>query len=343
VDDLLTSTSAGLYCSAGDFHIDPCRPVATAVLTHAHRDHTRTGCGRYLAAREGAALVRSRLGAGAKMEALEYGEPRRLGRVWLSLHPAGHIRGSAQARLEAGHQVTVVSGDFKRDHDPTCSGFEIVPCETFVCESTFGLPIYRWGDSRRVLADIQAWWCRNQQAGRASLLYAYALGKAQRLLASLDASVGPIYTHGAVESVNAVYRASGVDLPPTRVAASAPRGTDWTQALILAPPSAHTTPWARRFGRANTAIVSGWMRVRGMRRRRAVDRGFALSDHADWPGLLETIAATRAKRIKTMHGYARILARYLRDQGWDARSIEPPDRSRLENAESGGESVPGEP
>jgi putative mRNA 3-end processing factor len=319
---LLQSTEAGLYCPAGDFHVDPWLPVPRAVITHAHADHLRWGCGHYLVAAAGLALARARLEPEASVHAVPYGEPLRLGGVQVSLHPAGHVLGSAQVRLERGGEVWVVSGDYQRQSNPTCTPFEPLRAHTFVTESTFGLPIFRWPPEREVLASIDAWWRANAAAGRASLLYGYALGKAQRLLAGVDAGIGPIYTHGAVETLNRVYREEGVALPPTVPVSEVPgRGNSWPGALIVAPPSAHGSVWTRRFGEASTAFASGWMRIRGTRRRRAVDRGFVLSDHADWPGLLQTIAETGAERVWVTHGYGATLARLLRERGLDATAI----------------------
>jgi putative mRNA 3-end processing factor len=321
-DQLLHLTDSGLYCPPGDFHIDPWRPVERAVVTHAHSDHARRGSACYLAARPGLRLLRSRLGDGAAIDGLDYGEAVEVRGVRVSLHPAGHVLGSAQVRVEHRGQVWVVSGDFKLAADPTCAPFEPVRCHTFVTESTFGLPVYRWPDPEEVMADINAWWRQNRDDGRATLLFGYALGKAQRLLAGLDPSVGPIFTHGAVEKLNRDYRDSGVALPPTTYVGDVPRGTGWAGALVVAPPSAHGSPWARRFGAASTGFASGWMRIRGTRRRRAVDRGFVLSDHADWPGLLDAIRATGAGRVWVTHGYVGVLVRWLREQGIEAEGLQ---------------------
>jgi putative mRNA 3-end processing factor len=217
--------------------------------------------------------------------------------------------------------VVVVSGDYKVEPDPTCTPFEPVRCHVFLTESTFGLPIYRWPRQAEVFAEIDAWWRGNQEAGRASLLFGYALGKAQRLLAGVDPSIGPIATHGAVEGLNRAYREAGVALPETRYAGSFPRGTEWSRHLIVAPPSAHGTPWARRFGPSSSTFASGWMQIRGTRRRRAVDRGFVVSDHADWPGLLATIEATGAEEVRVTHGYSSVLVRHLREAGLDAKVL----------------------
>ena len=318
--NLLVTTDVGLYCPEGDFHVDPWRPVDRAVVTHAHADHACRGCGRYLTSREGRHVLQVRMGEAAVVDTVEYGEARVVNGVTLSLHPAGHILGSAQVRLEHSGLVAVVSGDYKVEPDATCSAFEPVRCHVFVSESTFGLPIYRWPSQADVFEAARAWWRANQEAGKASVLFAYALGKAQRLIAGLGTDVGPIFTHGAVEPLNAAYRASGVALPETAFAAAA-KGADWSKALIVAPPSAQGSPWLRRFGPVSTAFASGWMTIRGARRRRSVDRGFILSDHADWPGLLSAIDATGAEQVWITHGYTAVVTRRLREQGRDARVL----------------------
>lgn len=317
---LLTRTDFGLYCPLGDFYIDPWRPVERAVITHAHSDHARWGMGSYLCSKEGEAVTRLRVGDGP-IEALEYGERRTIGDVLVSLHPAGHILGSAQIRIEHQGEVAVVSGDYKTEADRTCTPFELVRCHTFVTESTFGLPIYRWAPQESVFAEINDWWRGNQAAGKASVLEAYALGKAQRALSGLDSSIGPIIIHGAIKTLTDAYRQQGVDLPPTRIVGEVEKKFDWSQALILAPPGAHATPWGRKFGDQSTAFLSGWMRIRGTRRRRAVDRGFVLSDHVDWPALLETIRATEAENIWVTHGYTTVVTQYLRELGWNAQPL----------------------
>ncbi|HYC51667.1 MAG TPA: ligase-associated DNA damage response exonuclease [Gemmatimonadaceae bacterium] len=319
---LFSLTASGLYCQAGDFFIDPWEPVDRAVITHAHGDHARWGSRQYLATREGERVLRTRLGVGASISSVDYGEPTTINGVRVSLHPAGHILGSAQVRVEHRGEVWVVSGDYKTDPDPTCTPFEPVRCNTFVTESTFGLPIYRWCADAEVFAQIMDWWNRNAAAGRASIIFAYALGKSQRVLSGLrDAMVGPIYTHGAVEKLVRDYRDSGIALPPTTHAASMPRGHDFAGALIVAPPSAAGSTWLRRFGESSTAFASGWMQVRGNRRRRSMDRGFVLSDHVDWPSLLAAIAETNATRVWVTHGYREPVVRWLGERGIDAQSV----------------------
>ena len=320
-NSLLRVTDAGLYCEQAGLFIDPWRPVDRAVVTHAHSDHLCRGSSHYLVAHEGLSIARARLDERAEVRSVPYGELIEINGVKVSLHPAGHILGSAQVRLEQGGEIWVVSGDYKVEPDLTCALFEPIRCHVFVSECTFGLPVYRWPAQQEVLADIIGWWQSNRDAGHASILYAYALGKAQRLLASLSATLnadgglpGPIYTHGAVETMNCAYRTAGVELPATTHVAEASSDVNWSTALVVAPPSVHGTPWTRRLGPASTAFASGWMRLRGTRRRRAIDRGFVVSDHVDWPSLLATIDATSAKRVLLTHGYTAVVARWLRSR-----------------------------
>jgi putative mRNA 3-end processing factor len=311
----------GLYCEAGDFHIDPWRPVARAVVTHAHADHARTGHGHYLAAASAEQVLRARLGP-ISLQTLDWGEQVDIGGVRVSLFPAGHVLGSAQVRIEHRGEVWVVSGDYKLEADPTCAPFEPVRCHTFVTESTFGLPIYRWRAPQQVFDEVNRWWHDNAAAGRTSVLFCYAFGKAQRILAGVDAGIGPIVCHGATEPLNRAYRAAGVALPPTRMVSEVPDRAELSRALVLAPPSAGGSTWMRRFVDPRDAFASGWMQLRGARRRRAVDRGFVLSDHADWPGLQRAIATTGAQRVIVTHGYVPVMVRWLAEQGLDAQSFE---------------------
>jgi len=318
--DLITVTPQGLYCPPGDFHIDPWRPVERAVITHGHSDHARFGSQRYLCQTDCAPILRRRLGD-VTIETLRYGEAIDIDGVKLSLHPAGHVLGSAQARVEYKGEVWVASGDYKTEADGVSAPFEPVRCHVFITESTFGLPIYRWRRQAEIMADIDDWWRGNARAGRASVMFAYGLGKAQRILANVDASIGPIVCHGAIEPINAVYRAQGVALPSTKAVSDFPAKADFASALVIAPPSAADSSWLKRFGEHADAFASGWMQIRGNRRRRGVDQGFALSDHADWPGLLQAIHATGAERVYATHGAVNALTRYLRETGVDARGL----------------------
>jgi putative mRNA 3-end processing factor len=319
-DDSITVTARGLYCARGDFYIDPWQPVERAVITHAHSDHLRSGSANYYVAEPGSAIARHRLPSDAVLHEVPYGEAFDLGSVRVSLHPAGHILGAAQIRIEHD-DVWVVSGDYKREPDPTCAPFEVVPCDVFISEATFALPAYRWIAPQTVAREILEWWRSNRERGVASVLYAYALGKAQRILAELalltDESV---FVHGAVATLVDIYRELGVSMLPTLPATDL-KPTTSGGALILAPPSAAGSPWMRRFGEHRTGFCSGWMRVRGDRRRRGYDRGFVLSDHADWDSLLRTCHDTRARRILLTHGYTDALCRYLQELGLDASAL----------------------
>lgn len=319
---MLRLEPAGLYCPAGDFYVDPWQPVKAAVITHGHSDHARVGSQRYFAEASSERILRSRLGMEIELCSQEYGVKWRMGRAWVSLHPAGHLLGSSQVRIEVAGRVAVVSGDYKRQADPTCIPFEVVPCDLFVTESTFGLPVFRWPNSESVFASIHQWWRDNQKAGRTSLLTAYALGKSQRLLSGLDPSIGPICLHGAVHGPTQLYRKQGLRLPETFTVSEVEKDFDWSRCLVLAVPSAQGTPWLRRFGEVSTAMASGWMAVRGTRRRRAVDRGFVISDHVDWPSLLQTVKETGASTVLVTHGFSNIVARYLTELGLEAVPLE---------------------
>jgi putative mRNA 3-end processing factor len=326
--DLVILRREGLYCPAGEFFIDPWRPVPRAVITHAHADHARRGHRHYLASAQGAGVLRARLG-GIDLQTLRWGQGLRVNGVRISLHPAGHVLGAAQVRIEHRGAVWVVSGDYFLDgHDesdphPTCTPFEAQRCHCFITESTFGLPLYRWRRRAELAAEVNAWWAANAAAGRTSLLMGYSFGKAQRLLAMADPSIGPITVHPAVEPLNRAYRAEGITLPATCTLESLDAASR-RRALVIAPPGVQDGPWARALGPADqvrTAFASGWMQLRGRRRREGLDRGFAISDHADWPGLVRAIAATGAERVIVTHGAEAVMVRWLREQGLQADSF----------------------
>ncbi len=348
--ELLEVTASGLYCAAGGFFVDPWRRVERAVITHAHADHARSGCGRYLCAAPGKHVLRTRMGSNATIDTLRYGETTSINGVTVSLHPAGHVLGSAQVRIEHCGQTWVVTGDYKLGPDPTCATFEPVPCDVLVTESTFGLPVYRWPDPATVAGEINAWWRTNRDAGRTSVILAYALGKAQRIAALVDPEIGPIVAHGAVMKLCEAYRASGVRLPPIDRVPPRARKVGGGRALVIAPPSVLDGPWLKMFGATATAVASGWMTIRGVRRRRGVEQGFVLSDHADFPGLLAAIEASRAGRVLVTHGFADVLARFLRERGLDAEPLAtrftgeaPPDAASDEHGEPDEHDEPHEP
>ena len=267
----------------------------------------------------------------AEFQFLKYGDSISIRGVDVSFHPAGHMLGSAQVRLEHRGQVAVVTGDYKLGTDPTCESWQPVKCHLFVTESTFGLPVYRWQPEQTTVDSINDWWRATRDEGKCCVLYGYAVGKSQRLLAGLDSSIGPIYTHGAVEKGNEAYRKTGVELPETTYVGSVDFKHDWSGGMVIAVPSAHGSPWMRKFGAVRTAMASGWMGVRGARRRRSVDRGFIVSDHVDWPSLMKAVELCDPETVWVTHGYSATVARYLQENGRDARAID--SRVRSENEE----------
>ncbi|MDH2325598.1 ligase-associated DNA damage response exonuclease [Cereibacter sp. SYSU M97828] len=314
---VLSFTDRGIFCEAGGFFIDPWRPVDKALITHGHSDHARAGHRRYMATEAAAPAIRHRLGV--KVDTVAFGEVRRIGGADVSFHPAGHVPGSAQIRVEVAGEVWVVSGDYKTEPDGLSEPFEPVRCHAFISECTFGLPVFNWQPQAAIMAQINAWWAANAAEGRVSVIGAYSLGKAQRILANVD-PIGPILTHGAVEATNRVLREQGLRLPDTTWAG--PDVGVTPGALVVAPPSALGTPWASRFGPSAQAFASGWMALRGVRRRRGLSQGFVMSDHADWRGLNDAICATGAERVFVTHGYTAPFRRWLADQGYDAGVVE---------------------
>jgi len=319
--NLLEVNACGLYCAAGDFYIDPWKPVNYAVLTHAHSDHARSGSGNYLAHTMSAKILTHRLGA-INLQTVRYGEPVIRKGVRITLHPAGHIPGSAQVRVEQNGEIWVVSGDYKLGTDGISEPFEPQKCHVFISESTFGLPVYKWESQVDVFESIQNWWSANSSLGRASVIAGYSLGKAQRILKNLNPEAGRIYCHGSVAASNEALEASGLSLPPWERIDPGAKKDIYAGAMIVCPPSALGSTWMKRFGSYSTGYCSGWMSVRGARRRRAVDRGFVLSDHADWDSLLIAVKETTASRVLITHGYSAAFSRYLREKGYDSQELQ---------------------
>lgn len=313
--DLLTVAKEGLYCPAGGFYIDPWKKVDRAVITHGHSDHARGGHGSYLCAEPGLGILKTRLGKNLPVTGQPYGKVADINGVKVSFYPAGHVLGSAQVRVEHMGEVWVASGDYKLDDDGISGAFEPVKCHTFITESTFGLPIYRWPSQDAVAGEINEWWQANQKVGISSVIYTYSLGKAQRIQHAVDSSIGPIFAYHTIATMNAAYAAEGVQLPAVSETEVDGPG------LIIAPPSADDSEWLRRFGECRTAFASGWMRVR-KRRWGDYDKGFVMSDHVDWPGMLSAIEQSEAERILVTHGYSAQAVRYLREDGWDADGLE---------------------
>ncbi|SDS27700.1 ligase-associated DNA damage response exonuclease [Gramella sp. MAR_2010_147] len=317
---LLAFNDKGIYCEAADVYLDPWKPVDKAIISHGHADHSRWGHKKYITHHSNVPIIKHRLGD-IVVSGVEWNENFTINGVKFSLHPAGHIIGSSQIRVEYKGEVWVFTGDYKTENDGVAVPYEPVQCDTFITECTFGLPAFKWTPQKEVFNDINNWWQQNQDDGRTSVLFGYSLGKAQRLLKHLDSSIGKIYTHGAIENMTEVLRAQ-IDFPETTKITRETKKEEIKGNIVLAPGSAHGTTWIKKMVPYVTASASGWMTFRGARRRRAIDKGFVLSDHCDWQGLLTSIKETGCEKVICTHGYTDIFSRFLREKGYDARTEE---------------------
>lgn len=325
---LLSFTPQGIYCAQAGVHIDPWKGVERAIITHAHSDHARGGSKHYLAHPITKQLMHARIGQDLNIDTLWPGQVGTINGVKFSLHPAGHIPGSMQVRVEYKGEVWVASGDHKRHADGISEPFEPVKCHTFITECTFGLPIYRWKEPTVIFNEINAWWRKNAADGVCSVISAYSLGKAQRVMKGVDTAIGPILVHGAVANMNTVLQDCGLELPVWELITPTTPKERFRNALVITPGSAIGTPWTNKMRPYSSAMASGWMQLRGWRRRGNLDTGFVLSDHADWDALLLAVKETGAERIIATHGYTDLFSQYLRSVGYDATS---------ESTEFGGE------
>jgi putative mRNA 3-end processing factor len=318
---LLVHTALGLYCPRADVYLDPWKPVKKAILSHGHADHARWGSSSYLCTPTAAPVIKYRLGD-INIETLPFGEEKLINGVSFSFHPAGHILGSAQIKVSYKGEIVVFSGDYKTANDGFSEAFEPVKCHTFITESTFGLPVYHWQDQKWVFNEMEEWCKNNRNNGQLSILYGYSLGKAQRILQGLPESVGPIFTHSTIEAVLNVMRNQGVSLKNTIPVNEHLARAELLSGVIIAPPAVQNSNWLKKFEPIRNGVVSGWMALRGARRRRNADKGFVLSDHADWDGLNEAISLTGAENIFVTHGYTDILSKWLIDKGLNAHPLE---------------------
>jgi len=318
---LLEFTDKGIYCPQANVYLDPWKPVEKALITHGHSDHARWGHQWYLCVEEALPVIQHRLNTTSPVQTVRYGETITINGVHFSFHPAGHIIGSAQIRIEHHGDTWVFSGDYKTENDGISTPFAPIKCNTFISETTFGLPIYNWKPQTEIFNNINDWWRKNKEEEKTSVLTCYTLGKAQRILRNIDTSIGKIFTHGAVENINRVVREQNIALPETHFVTKEMKKNEWVGGLVLCPPSAVGSPWIQKFNPYSLGVASGWMSLRGTRRRRGADRGFALSDHADWHGLNNVIRETGADKIFTTHGYAETFAKWLREKGFDAQAI----------------------
>lgn len=319
---LIEFTDKGLYVPVADAYIDPWKPVAKAFVTHGHSDHARYGSKSYIASQSALPVIKHRLGSHINAKGVKYGEEISVNGVKFSFHPAGHIIGSAQIRVEYKGEVWVASGDYKVEPDGVSEDFEPVKCNAFITESTFGLPVFKWKPQEVIMDEINSWWRSNQEEGKVSILAAYSLGKAQRIINNVDHSIGKIFTHGAVENVNEVIRKQGKELHETTRVVQGQKPSLYKGGLVIAPPSAIDSAWSTRFGDFSSCIASGWMATRKTSTRRNGDRGFVLSDHADWDGLLTAIKETEAEKIFVTHGYTAAFSKYLRSIGYYSAVVE---------------------
>lgn len=317
---LLSFTPQGIFCKQANVYIDPWRPIENAIITHGHSDHARRGHKKYLCVDASLPILKHRL-KGINVSSIPYSESIYINGVEVSFHPAGHIIGSAQVRLSYKGETWVVSGDYKVIDDGVSTPYEPIKCDHFITECTFGLPVYKWIPQKEVIDNMNQWWSCNADNNVTSFISAYSLGKAQRVIHNVDHSIGPIYTHGAVEQLNQVLRDAGLfDIETIQVTDDIPK-ENFNRALIVAPGSAIGSPWIKRFRNIEMASASGWMAIRGMKRRRGLDTSFVLSDHADWPGLISAIEATGATHIYPTHGYTDIFAKYLQENGLYAQPV----------------------
>lgn len=337
---LIEVTSKGLYCPIGKFHIDPWQPVDLAVTTHAHSDHASAGSRNYLSHPYTKPLLQQRLGD-VNVQTLAWGESISINGVNLSLHPAGHIIGSSQVRLEYKGEVWVFSGDYKLEDDGLSGEFEPVPCQTFITESTFGLPIYKWRSQKEIYSAIQAWIRETHSRGKIPVITGYSLGKAQRLIDCVSGVSEKIYAHGAVWNMQDCLVRAGINVKPVIRVTHEITKEQFFNAVVIAPPGAEGSAWLNRFNPWSIASCSGWMQVRGNVRRKNVDAAFALSDHADWDGLLRTVEATGATKVFVTHGFQEVFSRYLNEKGIESYEVKtafkgeepPPPAEGEEDAE----------
>ncbi|AXT51662.1 ligase-associated DNA damage response exonuclease [Aquimarina sp. BL5] len=333
---LLQFTEKGIYCAQAKVYIDPWKPVDKAIITHGHADHSRWGHKQYITHHTNIPIIKHRLGD-IKVSGKEYGEAFLINNVTFSFHPAGHIIGSSQIRVEHKGEIWVFTGDYKIEDDGISAPYEPVTCHTFITECTFGLPAFKWTPQEEVFKNINQWWAENKVDGKTSILFGYSLGKAQRLLKYLNPEIGKIYTHGAIENMTNVIRPM-MDFPETTLITKETKKEDLLGNIVIAPPSTHGSTWIRKMVPYVTASASGWMTFRGARRRRAIDKGFVLSDHCDWDGLLTAVKETGATKIISTHGYTEIFSKYLRELGYDARTEKTQYEGELTEMESKKES-----
>lgn len=310
----LKFTNKGIYCVPGKFYIDPWQPVDLAIITHGHADHARSGMKKYLCHHFTQPILYSRIGHFIDCQSVGYGEVVVINGVKVSLHPAGHIIGSAQIKMEYKGYVIVISGDYKIQDDGLSTPFEPIKCHEFITESTFGLPIYNWSSIADQEKQLQNWVEHNRAYGKTSVFIGYSLGKSQRLMKALD-GMGELYVHHSIAKVNEAYKSVGIKLPDYKVVDLREDKKHLNGKIVLLPPALVDNPATKKIPNMAYAICSGWMQIRGAKRWRSADAGFAISDHADWQGLLSAIKSTEAEKVYVTHGKTAVFAKYLNEMG----------------------------
>jgi len=318
---LLTFRKKGIYCEQADVYIDPWRPVSKALITHGHSDHARRGMKSYLCSSDSVPILKHRLGKNIPVTGIDYGKTTLINGVKISFHPAGHVLGSAQIRLEHQGEIWVVTGDYKTVDDGISTAFESVKCHHFITETTFGLPFYQWKQQREIYDNMNQWWLENIRDERPSIIQAYSLGKAQRVISAFE-NHGPIYVHPTIAAHNQAYEERGINLGDYRIFNPENQETDYSKCLIITPGSSVDPKKNNTLENASLASASGWMQMRKARRQRNVERGFVLSDHADWPGLNKAIKETGAENIYVTHGYTKVMKKWLIEKGYNAKIVE---------------------
>lgn len=327
---LFSSTPEGIYCPAGNFYLDPWMPVDYAVITHGHADHARPGMGKYLCHKHSIPILKLRIGNDINIQGLDYGEPLNINGVTLSLHPAGHITGSAQVRIEYKGNVLVYTGDYKIQDDGLSAPFELVKCHELITESTFALPVYNWLPVEEMEQKIQQWVLSNKEQAMTSVLVGYSLGKAQRIMKAVQ-GIGKIYVHSSIGKTNEAMTSVGIKLPAYEVLDFTGNMKPVRGEIVVVPPALMDSNMIRRVPDRLVAYCSGWMQVRGARRWRAADAGFAISDHADWKGLTDVVKNSGAEKVYITHGQVDVFSKYLNETGINA----VPLQTRFGNEDEG--------
>ena len=317
---MIQFTSKGIYCIPGKFYLDPWQPVDLAIITHGHADHARPGMKKYLCHHFTVGILKSRIGADIQVEGIAYNQTIRINGVKISLHPAGHIIGSAQIRMEYKGKVIVFTGDYKLQDDGLSTPFEPVKCHELITESTFGLPIYRWESIGSQNQRLNTWITHNQGYKKTSVFIGYSLGKSQRILNAVK-DMGEIYVHYSIAKLNMAYRDVGINLPPYHIIDPTTDMKQMDGKIELLPPALLDTQLLQKIPHVAYAICSGWMQIRGARRWRSADAGFAISDHADWNGLLQAVKESEAEKVYVTHGQTASFSKYLNEIGIAAEEV----------------------